>query len=67
MFFVGFFIAWFIIAIFILYADMHHGIGIELSNGWGSNLLTLPVLIIILPANFIVTKILKRKNKKQHS
>lgn len=63
MFLIGFFTAWILIAIFVLCVD-NRNTGIQLFNGWGTNVLTLPVLIIILPIHFIVTKVQNLKNKK---
>ena len=54
MFLIGFFTAWTLISIFVLCAD-NRNTGIQLFDGWGANVLTLPILIIILPINFIIT------------
>lgn len=63
MFFIGFFTAWTLIAVFVLCVD-NRNTGIQLFDGWSTNVLTLPVLIIILPIRFIIIKIQDLKNKK---
>lgn len=63
MFIIGFLCAWTIGAFFAILLDNRGGSGIQLFDGWGVILLTLPALIVVLPIGFIYRLIKREINK----
>lgn len=63
MFIIGFLCAWTVGAFFAILFDNRGGSGIQLFDGWGVILLTLPALMVVLPIGFIYRLIKKKINK----
>lgn len=54
----GFLTAWAVLGWFCYLAD-NKGTGIQLFDGWGSIVLTLPVIVVIYPLAFVIRSIYK--------